>query len=282
MTVTLWADRAKQEDQVFEGNPTVAIKGVAIKEWRDTRGGSLLQSGEFRLSPEFPEAARVQQWWSQGGSSQDLVQLSGQPGVGGGDSGKGRNATHTTLKGLRLASEQLGAQPEVFSVTARLALVQLRKQGEPQPLHYKACQEPKDNGFPCNRRVDESGFCAPCNRVGKTAARLNIRCRFVDFEDQTWLSSFHEGATRILGMSGEEVRALELAAAEKGEGGREELEAAIRSRYFEKPMNVVVRAKMETYNGEARVNCSIIDARPVSHAEQGRRMLKEIHEMLAQ
>merc|ERR1719253_322399 len=146
----------------------------------------------------------------------------------------------------------------------------MRKQGEPQPLHYMACQEPKEsNNYPCNKRVDEQGFCASCNKSGKVAPRLNVRCRFVDCEDQAWLTSFHEGASKILGMTGEEVRALELAAAEKGEAGREELETAIRKRYFEQAMNITVRAKIDSYNGEARTNVSIIDARPVNQGEHG-------------
>merc|ERR1719198_2801387 len=105
-----------------------------------------------------------------------------------------------------------------------------------------ACQEPRDGKFgslPCNRRVDESGFCVSCNQAGKVAPRLNMRCRFVDSEDQAWLTCFHEGVSKILGMSGDEVRAMELAAREKGETGREELDATIRKKYFDKPMNVI-------------------------------------------
>jgi len=284
MTVTLWGDRAQQADSVFEGSPVVALKSVSVKEFNNSRSGSILQAGVLVFKPDFPEAKRVGQWWSQGGSSQTLVDLSAQVGGGGATPARFAAATPTTLAGLRVASEQLsGNQQELFSVVARLALVQTRKQGEPQPLHYMACQEPKEgNGFPCNKRVDEQGFCAACNRAGKIKPRLNIRCRFVDFEDQAWLSSFHEGATKILGMTGEEVRALELAAVEKGEGGREELDNTIRKKYFEKPMQVTVRAKLDSYNGETRTNVSVVDARPVSHAEHGRRMLKEINEMLSQ
>lgn len=200
-----------------------------------------------------------------------------------GDGARARNTTVTTLAGLRLACERLSSQPEIFSVVAKLAGVQTRKQGEPQPLHYMACQEPKEAGkaWACNKRVDESGFCASCNRAGKVAPRINIRCKFVDFEEQAWLTSFHEGAAKILGMSGDEIRAMELAAGEKGEAGREELDAAIRTRYFDKPLNITLRAKLETYNGEARSNVSVIDARPVSHSEHGRQMLKDIRELLA-
>lgn len=284
MIVTLWADRAKQEDKVFEGNPVVTLKSVAVKDWQGSRSGSLLQSGALVFGSTAPEAKRAAQWWSQGGSSQDLVQLSQLSGAGGADFARARNSTATTLTGVRLASERLSSQPELFSVVARLALVQTRKQGEIQPLHYMACQEPRDfNGkpLPCNKRVDESGFCAVCNKAGKVTTKLNIRSRFVDYEDQAWLTCFHEAAVRILGMSGDDVRAMELAANERGEAGREELDGKIKSKYFDKPMNVIIRAKMDTYNGEARPNITVVDARPVSCGEHGRHMLKEINECLA-
>merc|ERR1712139_299173 len=147
-----------------------------------------------------------------------------------------------------------------------------------------ACQELRagpNNNLPCNKRVDERGFCATCDRSGKTTVKVTIRCRFADYEDQTWLTSFHEASTKILGMSGDQVKALDQAANERGESGREELEAALRKHYFEKPMNLTIRAKLDSYNGEARSNVTVIDANPVSYSERGRQMLKEIHEIVS-
>jgi len=283
MTVTLWGDRAKQEDKVFEGNPVITLKSVAVKEFRESKAGSLSQNGALIFKSDAPEAKRVQQWWSQGGSTQEVVDLSEIKG--GGDNSRARNATPTTLAGIRLATDRLSSEPELFSIVARLALVQTRKQGEIQPLHYMACQEPRESKFgkplPCNKRVDEQGFCPTCNLSGKVAPRVNVRCRFVDFEDQAWLTSFHEAACKILGMTGEEVRAMELAAAEKGEAGREELDAKIKANYFDKPMSVTVRAKLDSYNGEARANVTVVDARPVAYGEHGRQMLKDIQDILA-
>jgi hypothetical protein len=208
-TVTLWGDRAKQADSVFEGNPTVVLKTVSVKEFRDSRSGSLAQGGELMLNPDMPEATKAQQWWKQGGSSLELKQLS----EAGPNSAPARNATATSLAGVRIASERLGLQPELFSVVARLALVQTRKKDEVQPLHYMACQQPKEGtNLPCNKRVDEQGVC-PIHGVGKVEPRVTLRCRFVDFEDATWLTSFHEASTKIIGKSGEEIRAMELAAA---------------------------------------------------------------------
>jgi len=281
MTVALWGDRAKQEDKVFEGCPVVAMKSVAVREWKETRAGSLLQDGALLFKQDSPEVKRVQEWWSTGGSSQELLDISKLVG-GTSEGGSSRVIKPTDLAGVRKAAEGLSSEPELFSVVARLAGVQTRKQGEPQPLSYMACQEQKDaKGWPCNRRVDESGFCAACNRAGKTAPRVNIRCRFADHEDQAWLTSFHEAAIKLLDMSADEVRALEAKAAQNGEAGREELEAVIRQRYFDRPINVTLRAKMDMYNGEARSNITVIDAKPVSRGEYGRQMLKQIHEILA-
>jgi len=258
----------------------VVLKTVSVKEFRESRQGSLSQSGEFILKPTVPEAQRLQQWWSQGGSSQELKSLSEV--TGSGDGGWARSAIPTTLSGLRMASEKVSYTPEIYSFVARLALVMMRKQGEAKPLYYMACQELKENSRPCNKRVDETGFCAACNRAGKVTPRLAVRCRFVDFEDGAWLGSFHEAGSKITGMSGEEVKSMELAAAEKGEAGREELEAVIRKTYFAKPMKITVRAKMDSYQGESRTDVTVIDASPVSHREHGRQMLSEIQGLLSQ
>merc|ERR1719507_2253234 len=129
---------------------------------------------------------------------------------------------------MRQAAELVSSQPAIFNIVGRLALVQTRKQGEVQPLCYIACQEPREGStLPCNKRVGEDGFCAVCNRVGKAAPRLNLRCRFSDFGDAAWLTTFHEAAQRVLQMTAEDAKATEA-----GEGGRDTLEAAIRGRYF--------------------------------------------------
>jgi hypothetical protein len=281
MTVTLWGDRAKQEDKCFEGHPVVGLKGVAVKEWNGGRSGSLLASGTLLFQPTSPEAEAVQRWWSEGGGSAQSLQPLSREGGGGG--GRAQNAKHMDLMGVRSAMEGLGDQQEIYSVVARLAYVSTRKQGEVLPLSYLACSEPKEgSGYPCNRRVDESGFCASCNRAGKTGPRLNVRCRLVDFADQAWFTTFHEGAQQILGMTAEEVHKFERDAAGQGDDAREQLEAAIRKQYFARPMELTVRAKLDSYNGQVRPNATVTDARPVQQGEHGRRMLKEIQALLGE
>jgi len=274
MTVTIWGERAKQQDSAFQGNPVVCLKGVTIKEWNGGRSGSLSEGGALIFKATVPEAKRVEEWWSNGGKSQSLTALSKTTGGG---SSRAMNAKQLDLTAVRQACEQVYQQPEIFSVVCRLALVQMQKRGEPQPLYYTACQEPKDGrALPCNRRVDSSGFCGACNRAGKAAPRFSLRCRFSDAGDNAWITTFHEAAQQLVGITSEEAQSLE-----QGEGGREELEGAIMAKYFSRPLQVTLRAKLDSYNGETRTSVTCIDARPVSCGERGRAMLKELRELIA-
>jgi len=275
LEVALFGERAKQDDSAFAGKPVICLKSVLLKEWNGNKSSSLLESGAIVAKPTGLDVERVQRWWSQGGSQQSFTQISQSGGGGAGrDAPAGKSMD---LSAMKRATDQVLDQAQYFTCVSRLALVQTRKQGEVQPLYYMACQEPKEgNGFPCNRRLDLEGFCATCNRAGKAAPRFNLRCRFTDYGDSSWLTTFHEGAVKVLAMTAEEARALEA-----GEGGREALEAAVRARYFSEPLQVTVKAKLDSYNGEPRTNATCIDVRPVNRAQHGRAMLQQIREMLA-
>jgi len=271
VSVALWNERAKQAESVFEGTPVVALKGVSVKEWNGGRAGSLTSGGSMQLQPDLPEAAKLQQWWEKGGSTQNLTALS----RAGGGGGMAQNAKDMTLGEMKGASLKVADQTEYYNVVSRLALVQLRKQGETQPLSYMACQEAREGqSLPCQRRLDDKGFCVSCQRAGKAAPRLNVRCRYSDFADQAWLTTFNEPAEAVLGMSSKEVYDLEHT------GGRDKLEALIREKYFFQPFQLSVRAKLDYYQGETRSNITCVSAQPVNIKQHGRKMLKEIREHL--
>lgn len=275
LTVTLWGTKATQDNSCFEGNPLVTLRGVRIGEWNGGRSGSMLEAGSVVWKPSTPEAQRIQAWWSQGGSGQTLKALSVDMSAGGGAARA--TAKASSMAELRELSEQVTTQGEVYTIISRLALVQMKKQGEPQPLYYLACQEQRPGStLLCNKRVDSTGFCASCNRVVKVAPRLNLRCRLSDFSDSAWLTTFHEPAQKAIQMTAEEVQGLE-----EGEGGRDSLEAAVRSRYYMQPMQFSIRAKLDTYQGEVRPNITCVDARPLQRGSHAREMLKGIREMLA-
>jgi len=254
MDVTLWGDKGKLPDKDFEGCPTVGLKNIFIKEFNGGRTGSSIDSTTLMLRPDTPEAQRIQRWWAEGGSAQNLTSLRG---TGGG--GAARNAEQCSVNLLRHKAERVGEQPEVYSFTGRLTHVQLRKQGENVPIHYVACAEPKEgNGLPCNRRVDAGGYCAACNRAGKTKIKLNARCRYADFGDSLWLTTFDEAATQVFGISGDELAAMDNSA----EGGRDRLEAALRQRCFLETFEITARAKLAKRDLHCGFACEARRARP--------------------
>jgi replication factor A1 len=274
MVVTLWGEFAKTEDKKFEGNPVLGIKSVLIKEFNGGRTGGTLDRSGLVFEPEGAVADRVRGWWKEGGSSQNLKTISS---LGGGGGARARNAKHCELAAFRTAVENVAEQAEHFCIVSRLALVQTRKQGEQVPLYYRACGEPKEGTtLLCNRRVDEAGYCASCSRnSAKTNLRLTLRCRFSDFRDSVWLTTFHEAAEQVISMTVEDVDAIDTKA-----NGRDQLEAQVKQCYFSEPLQVTVRANLQTYNGEPRVNMSCVDARVVNRKEHGRVLLQEIQQML--
>merc|ERR1712093_386564 len=120
--------------------------------------------------------------------------------------GAGRNAEPATLAEVRQFAETLPETPKMYNVTARLAYVQQTRQGERQPLAYLACSNQREGtSLTCNKRISDTGECPVCGSIGKGVARLNIRCNFVDFADATWMTTWHEGAQELLGLTGNEV-----------------------------------------------------------------------------
>ena len=77
------------------------------------------------------------------------------------------------------------------------------------------------------------------------------------------------------------MSASKVAELDGGGDGREKLDAALLQMYFAEPMELTVRAKIDTWNGEARPNATCVGASPVNRREHGRRLLTEIQEMLA-
>jgi len=274
-SVTLWGERAQKEDKTFEGNPAVCLKGVTVKEWNNSRFGSLREDGKLVLGDTESEAKRVREWWSKGGSSQTLTALSLEAAAGASRGPQGKPASFSQVRQVLEPGYVLKEQ-EVFSVTCRLVGVMTKKQGEDQPLYYMACQEAKEGkGLPCNRRVDQSNFCSTCNKAGKVAPRMNLRCKFADCEDSVWLTTFHDGAQRAVNLEATEAKEMESES-------RETLESTIRRSYFQQVLQVTIRAKPDVYQNEARTNVTCIDARPVPMAEHGRFMLQDIQGMLTE
>jgi replication factor A1 len=279
MQVTIWGDRAMMPDDKFSGKPVISMKGVVVKEWNDGRSGSLTSEGAIVFDPKDADADRIQRWWKDGGSAQNIAALSREGGAGGAV----RNAVFGNLSEVRNIGDSLPEKPMTINAVVRLATIQTIKAGDPQPLTYMACSNPREKStLLCNRRVNDDGVCPACGSVGKGVARLNIRAQFVDYTSSAWMTTFNEGAQQVLGMQAEEVLALEREQVPDDDMKSSKLTEALKQRYYNvMPMQITIRAKTDEYQGERRAAISCVDAKLVNRVEHGKRMLGEIQEMLA-
>jgi len=274
--VTMWGANA-QTDEALEGHPVIAIKPVLIKEFNGGRNAGTLESTIVEINPVSKEAAALKQWWAEGGSTAAATTISSR---GGGGGGAAKNAEQVSLAEIRQRTEMLmSEQQQVYKVMARVNVALTKKQGEKVTLHYMACAETREGQYgalPCNKRVDESGFCALCNKHGKTVCRLNARVKYSDYSDAMWFGTFHEACEQVLSMPADKFKELDT-----GADGQDKVEAMLKQLYFDQPFELVVKAKLDSYNGEPRTNTTVGTAMPVNRRDRGRKMLSEIQEMLA-
>jgi len=177
-----------------------------------------------------------------------------------------------SLNEVRSAIDLCGGKPEFYNTIARLQAVQLRKQGEKKEIYYTACKEPKPNGLACNRKVD-GAHCPVCDKTVETTVRLMPRCQYGDSTDSLWMTTFDSGAQAVLGLTGDEIRTADHSG--------DKLESMLQPKYNGFPFKLTLRARREEYQGESRARVDCTDAKPVSWAEHGRSMLKEVMEAIA-
>ncbi|CAJ1453283.1 unnamed protein product [Effrenium voratum] len=244
--VTLWGDRARLDSREFAGSPVVALKGVQVKEWMSCRSGSMAEAGSMILNPNFlPEAA----WWYKGGNQQRLTYIS-----------------HSSSPAGSLRPSQRATSVEISAMSQQAVRA--------MPLYYMACLELKDGGsLQCNRRVDETGCCRMCQKSGKVGPRLNVRCRFQDAFGSCWVTVFHPAAEKVLGSTAESI-------VELSQQSEEICEEALKDTYYDEMLELQLRAKPDTWGGEARTNVTCVGAQRISSREHSRMLLKEIHQLL--
>jgi len=267
MTVTFWGELAQRKDSDFEGSPVLALKGIKISDFGERSGSSSSGSTISFNSEDLPEVKRLQTWWREGGSTSQLLSLTQRGG------GVRADTKLMSLNEVRDATELCGAKNEYYNTVVRLSQVQLRRQGEKKEIYYLACAEPKQNGLKCNRKVSDDGHCPVCDKSVETAVRLMPRCQFSDSSDSLWMTTFDQGAQAVLGFSGETIRTTDRAG--------DKLESMLQPSLNKLPFKLTLRANRQEYQGESRARVDCIDAKPVSFAEHGRSLLKEIMDSIA-
>jgi len=160
-------------------------------------------------------------------------------------------------------------KPDFFNCKASITFV------KKDNCLYKACPSPE-----CNKKVTEGGggeqyFCEKCNQsFPNFKYRMILSVNIADHAGSQWVTCFQETGMEILNESAQGLGEL-----------REQDEAAfdqVFQRANFKEFVFRLRAKMDTYNDEQRLKCIAMSVSPVNYAQETRRRIEEIKQMMAQ
>lgn len=258
--LTLWGTTAES----FDGSqqPILAVKGARLSDFNG-RSLSLLSSSSFQINPDIREAHKLRGWFDNGGNNSETINLSNQRSTGG---------MGTNFKVFSEAKlENLGSAADVADYYTNKATIVLMKK---ENSLYTAC--PTES---CNKKVIDmnNGMyrCEKCNREFDTFSwRLLLQANVADFTDNQWVTVFQDQAETLLGVTAQELGSMRE---NNPEGYQNVFTAAAFQSY-----NFKFRVKMETYNDESRLKCTVVACTPLDPKEYNRRLISEIKQMSGQ
>ncbi len=218
----------------------------------------MFASSTMLINPDITEAHVLRGWYDNDGAHAQFQPFT-NAGVGGGAMGAGGAGGNMAERRniAQIKDENLGMseKPDYFNVRATVVYI---KQDN---LYYTAC--PSDG---CNKKVtldnDNNWRCEKCDRsYEQPEYRYILSTNVADASGQIWLSGFNEDAAKIIGMPAGELHKLKEES--ESEFGAALHRAANRMYVFN------CRAKMDTFNDQARVRYTISRTAEVDFAKAG-------------
>ncbi|XP_056629805.1 replication protein A 70 kDa DNA-binding subunit [Diorhabda sublineata] len=256
---TLWGTDAENFDGT--NNPVVVIKGARVSEFGGGKNLSMLSSSTLKINPEMKECYRMRGWYDSEGQNVQIKNLSARSGSGNFSTNW---MTFKEVKDQKLGSSDKG---DYYQAKATILLVKAEN------IIYKACPTAE-----CNKKIidlENSMYrCEKCNReFPNFKYRLLASMNVGDHTGNQWVSMFSSEVEKILGMTAEEVgQALEH--------NKEEVANIVDRAHFKEYL-LKCRAKIETYNDEARLKTVCIKVDPVNYEEYNSFLIEKIQQLIA-
>jgi replication factor A1 len=273
ITLTVWGDRATKAPTQFANTPVVAFRRVKVSDY----GGKSLsssQTGAVVVSPNIPEAAKLQQWWESGGGATAARSLSS----GGGGGGK-MDSLVDRKQIIDIKRENMGytnpEKPDWISFKGTFSFIKKDKEGG---AWYTACAnsgEPCKNRFKVSQTTDGNWYCDKCNGTFPNCCRRWIFSATVsDDTSTTWVSLFNEQAETLFGgLTADEVYARTMA---------DNIDQDAYDSYFAKANHsewiFKCKVKQEMVNEESRVKTSVVAMHPVDYVKESQDLLAAIEQ----
>ncbi|CAG9864560.1 unnamed protein product [Phyllotreta striolata] len=252
--LTLWGADAENFDA--PNNPVVVVKGAKINEFGGGKSLSTLVSSNMSLNPEIKECYRLKGWYEREGGAVEAKNLSARSG-----NVASKWMTFKEVKDQKLGQSEKG---DYYRTVGTILIIKAEN------FLYQACPSAE-----CNKKVLDMGNgmykCEKCNREYP-----NFKHRFlasINVGDNTanqWMTLFHPEIEKILGMTAEEVgQQIE---------NKEEINNIIERATF-RELIFTCRAKIETYNDEARLKTVCIRIEPIDYEEYNQYLVDQIQQL---
>lgn len=240
--VTLWNNTAV-EFSIPEGS-VVAFKGVKTNDFGG-RSLSLTPGSTMIANPDANESYQLKGWYDNQGVNENFQTLKTE------SNGQSSIASRKTIQQAQL--EELGTheRPDYFSIKATINHIRNEN------ISYPACINEVGGGSSqqtlqnvCNRKIvdigDNTWRCEKCDKTyTKPYYRYIINSSVLDHTGQIWLTFFDSDATKILGISANDLMALK---SENDQQFQQILSSAI-----SKEFSIRVKARQETYNNVPKI-----------------------------
>lgn len=253
---TLWGTEAEKFGESGLNLPVVAIKGAKVSDFSG-RSLSVLSSSNFITNPDIPEAHTLRAWCDNGGMEGELTSMSG--GGGFGDSG-----VFKTISQIQDENLGTGEKADFFSVRAHNVFI------KKENCMYQACP-----GGECNKKVREDNGQYRCEKCDRSYPdfkyRLMLQSNIADHTGSQWITSFQDQAEVMLGTTAATLGQMK-------EEDENQFEKIMSDASF-KPFVLKLRAKVETYQDEAKLKCVTVGATPLDFKSEAKRLIKEIKEL---
>ncbi|KAL5110312.1 Replication protein A 70 kDa DNA-binding subunit [Taenia crassiceps] len=263
--LTLWG----QEAIGFDGSnhPALVVKSAKLSDFNGRSLSTTAQSSVIVAPTNIPEANRLKGWYENGGGSTlNFETYRGE--MMGGAGGEGFTGTLGSRDWNLLSDLEapgVGGQAKADFFTCKATVTFLKKEN----FMYQSCTTEG-----CQKKVLDLGNglyrCEKCNRETSTYNwRLMLSVKISDMTGEHWITCFQNTAEVILGRSAEELGAIKES---KDENQMDSVfvDAIFKSWIFR------LRAKVDTFNDESRLRVVAIETKPVSFADYGRQLQRQI------
>lgn len=253
--MTLWDDNINLVDENDANAPVIAVKGVRVSDFGG-RSLSMTRSSMVEMNPDMPAAHALKGWYVNGGKAASFSSLSG----GGGGSGKDARKFISDIKGENLGQ---GEKPDYFSVRAWVTY--FKHDGTfcyvANPENKRKVVQQGDNWY------DESQQKVIDNPERRYVLSLSAS----DHTGSSWLSAFNdEGITLLNGTTADQLN-------EWKDNADPQFDSTFHAATF-RPYIIKARAKVEMWQDEARVKCTVTGVAPLNFKEGCSDLLNLIRE----